>query len=96
MRNWDPLLSEQQNPDDTLDLSYASSSTSTSGNGHGHQCEWERDWADVQATTKHLRIPDERVRMVDFTKEYWTRVFEPAVGVWEGGGTPNPDVDCNR
>jgi tRNA U34 2-thiouridine synthase MnmA/TrmU len=33
---------------------------------------------------------------VDFTKEYWTRVFEPAVGIWEGGGTPNPDVDCNR
>jgi tRNA U34 2-thiouridine synthase MnmA/TrmU len=92
MRNWDSLLSEQAINDNTLDLSYAPSSSSK----NGHQCEWERDWADVQATTKHLRIPEERVRMVDFTKEYWTRVFEPAVGVWEGGGTPNPDVDCNR
>lgn len=90
MRNWDPLLSEQQTSGQELDLNYASSSNS------GHQCEWERDWADVRATTRHLRIPEDRVRMVDFTKEYWTRVFEPAVGVWEGGGTPNPDVDCNR
>lgn len=92
MRNWDPLLSEQPKDDsEPLNLNYASSST-----GQGHQCEWERDWADVQATTDHLRIPRERVRMVDFTKEYWSRVFEPAVGIWEGGGTPNPDVDCNR
>ena len=90
MRNWDPLLSEQQTSGQELDLNYASSSN------NGHQCEWERDWADVRATTRHLRIPEDRVRMVDFTKEYWTRVFEPAVGVWEGGGTPNPDVDCNR
>lgn len=33
--------------------------------------------------------------MVDFSKDYWMRVFEPCVGVWENGGTPNPDVMCN-
>ena len=92
MRNWDPLLSEQQESKETLDLSYSSTSSSKGD----HQCEWERDWADVQATTKHLRISEDKVKMVDFTQEYWTRVFEPAVGIWEEGGTPNPDVDCNR
>jgi hypothetical protein len=99
MRNWDPLLSESEeespiSSSETFDLNYAS--TSKSSQGQGHQCEWERDWADVQRTTDYLRIPRERVRLIDFTKEYWTRVFEPAVGVWEDGGTPNPDVDCNR
>lgn len=105
MRNWDPLLSENQDQDQDqdqasppFDLNYRSSSSSSS-RGAGsvtHQCEWERDWEDVRLTTNHLGIPPSEVRLVDFTKEYWTKVFEPAIGVWEGGGTPNPDIDCNR
>jgi len=91
MRNWDPLLSESPSDDPpTLDLSYA---PSPSGK---HQCEWERDWEDVKRVTDHVGIPADQVRLVDFTKEYWSRVFEPAITVWEGGGTPNPDIDCNR
>jgi tRNA-specific 2-thiouridylase len=33
---------------------------------------------------------------VDLSREYWTRVFEPSLRVWESGGTPNPDIWCNR
>lgn len=102
MRNWDSQLSEN----DTEPSSSNSSSTSSSladlsysagslkGKGKS-TCEWERDWEDVQRVCKFLKIPKERVNMVDFSKEYWNRVFEPCVGVWEGGGTPNPDVMCN-
>ncbi|KAG8834441.1 hypothetical protein FRC17_008807 [Serendipita sp. 399] len=29
---------------------------------------------------------------VDLSKEYWNRVFEPALEVWSHGQTPNPDI----
>ncbi|KIY70418.1 hypothetical protein CYLTODRAFT_419774 [Cylindrobasidium torrendii FP15055 ss-10] len=63
----------------------------TDSNGTG--CEWEKDWKDVQAVCKLLDIP---CQMIDLTKQYWNRVFEPALRVWESGQTPNPDVWCNR
>ncbi|KAI0288208.1 tRNA methyltransferase [Russula brevipes] len=55
-------------------------------------CEWEKDWEDVQRVCKKLDIP---CQMVDLSKEYWLRVFEPAIRTWENGNTPNPDVWCN-
>ncbi|KAI0306666.1 5-methylaminomethyl-2-thiouridylate-methyltransferase [Multifurca ochricompacta] len=55
-------------------------------------CEWEKDWEDVQRVCRKLDIP---CRMVDLSREYWLRVFEPAVRTWENGDTPNPDVWCN-
>lgn len=33
---------------------------------------------------------------VDLSREYWTRVFEPALELWEAGHTPNPDIWCNK
>ncbi|KAI0062349.1 tRNA methyltransferase [Artomyces pyxidatus] len=56
-------------------------------------CEWERDWEDVQRVCKKLDIPCE---MVDLSREYWLRVFEPSLKAWERGDTPNPDIWCNR
>ncbi|EPQ57770.1 tRNA 5-methylaminomethyl-2-thiouridylate-methyltransferase [Gloeophyllum trabeum ATCC 11539] len=56
-------------------------------------CEWEKDWEDVQRVCKMLDLP---CTMVDLTREYWTRVFEPSLQLWESGLTPNPDVWCNR
>ncbi|CAK5269657.1 unnamed protein product [Mycena citricolor] len=56
-------------------------------------CEWEKDWADVQKVCRAYDIP---CQMVDLSKEYWTRVFEPSLRQWEDGITPNPDVWCNR
>lgn len=33
---------------------------------------------------------------IDLSREYWNRVFEPSLKLWEAGQTPNPDVWCNR
>jgi len=97
MRNWDPLLSENQDREDSprSTLSY-SSNTASSSKPNLSPCSWEKEWRDVQAVAKHVGIPDNKVRLVDLSKQYWSKVFEPAVRVWEEGGTPNPDVACNR
>lgn len=108
MRNWDPLLSEDQDQQEqrSLSLNYPQTQkrSATIINAEAgpskpsgqHQCEWERDWNDVQTLAKFIGIPPKSVKLVDFTKEYWSQVFEPAVRVWEQGGTPNPDIACNR
>ncbi|KIY46868.1 5-methylaminomethyl-2-thiouridylate-methyltransferase [Fistulina hepatica ATCC 64428] len=56
-------------------------------------CEWKKDWEDVQRVCRILDIPCE---MVDLSRQYWNRVFEPSLRAWETGVTPNPDVWCNR
>ncbi|KAH8925763.1 5-methylaminomethyl-2-thiouridylate-methyltransferase [Atractiella rhizophila] len=56
-------------------------------------CEWEREWNDVQRVCAKIGIPCE---LVDLSKEYWFRVFQPSIAMWEKGWTPNPDVSCNR
>lgn len=93
MRNWDAALSENIN--DTQPTSYAYSSDPSSSTSIS-PCGWQKDWEMVQKVCAHVGIPENRVKLVDLSKEYWTRVFEPALNVWENGGTPNPDVACNR
>ncbi|KNE54149.1 tRNA (5-methylaminomethyl-2-thiouridylate)-methyltransferase [Allomyces macrogynus ATCC 38327] len=56
-------------------------------------CTSDADWADVQAACRFLGIRSVRV---DFVKEYWGQVFETALGEFERGRTPKPDVWCNR
>lgn len=64
------------------------------GSGGAMGCEWQREWDDVQRVCRHLgNIP---VRLVDLSRNYWVDVFEPALGQWADGTTPNPDVTCNR
>ena len=106
MRNWDPLLSESP-PDDATEnhrqptsLAYSSQASSSSSPPSSRPtfspCSWEKDWEDVRAVCRHVGIPSDRVRLVDLSRDYWTRVFQPAINIWERGGTPNPDVACNR
>ncbi|WOO76681.1 tRNA-specific 2-thiouridylase MnmA [Vanrija pseudolonga] len=102
MRNWDPLLSEEAAADDRGDthdttLSYSSRDAGSSSRVPNlSPCAWERDWADVKRVCAHVGIPEQDISLLDLSKEYWSRVFEPAVAVWEAGQTPNPDVACNR
>ncbi|KAG8791379.1 hypothetical protein FRC12_009322 [Ceratobasidium sp. 428] len=56
-------------------------------------CEWEKDWEDVQRVCRYIGVPR---TLRDFSKEYWNRVFTPALDSWSEGRTPNPDVFCNR
>ncbi|QRV99721.1 tRNA (5-methylaminomethyl-2-thiouridylate)-methyltransferase [Ceratobasidium sp. AG-Ba] len=61
--------------------------------GSDQGCEWEKDWEDVQRVCRHIGLQCE---MKDFSREYWNRVFNPALDAWADGRTPNPDVFCNR
>ena len=56
-------------------------------------CTSERDWSDARAVCEHLDIP---YYSVNFSKQYWDRVFEHFLEEYRRGRTPNPDVLCNR
>lgn len=56
-------------------------------------CTAEKDWKDVQLVGKHMDIP---VHRVDLSRDYWIKVFEPALKHYDMGNTPNPDIACNR
>ncbi|ORX40902.1 tRNA methyl transferase-domain-containing protein [Kockovaella imperatae] len=108
MRNWDAQLSEAlseasagdyKSRDSFFSYAYPSSSPgvpSSSSSSAVTPCGWERDWESVQRVCDHVGIPRHRVKLVDLSKEYWNRVFEPSLRIWQDGGTPNPDVACNR
>ncbi len=56
-------------------------------------CTSESDWADVRATCDVIGIP---YYSVNFSKEYYERVFRHFLDEYVKGRTPNPDVLCNR
>ncbi|KTD16073.1 tRNA 2-thiouridine(34) synthase MnmA [Legionella jordanis] len=56
-------------------------------------CAAAQDLADAQAVCNQLRIP---LHSVNFSKEYWDRVFAHFLNEYENGRTPNPDVLCNK
>ena len=56
-------------------------------------CTAESDFADVQRVCATLDIP---YYSVNFSKQYYERVFEYFLSEYNAGRTPNPDVLCNR
>lgn len=56
-------------------------------------CTSESDWRDVQDVCEIIGIP---YYTVNFTKEYYDRVFSTFLTEYRKGRTPNPDVLCNR
>lgn len=56
-------------------------------------CTSAEDWADAKNAASKIGIP---VYSVNFSKEYYDRVFRYFLGEYEAGRTPNPDVLCNR
>jgi tRNA-specific 2-thiouridylase len=60
----------------------------TSGN-----CSAAEDYAEAQRVCERLEIP---LHAVNFSHEYWERVFEYFLAELRAGRTPNPDVLCNR
>ena len=57
------------------------------------ECSASDDLAEAEAVCSHL---DLRLRTVNFSTEYWDRVFEPFLAMAAAGRTPNPDVWCNQ
>lgn len=57
-------------------------------------CTLDADFDSAFRAAKTIGIPLHRVNL---TKEYWLKVFQPALKAYSGGvETPNPDIACNR
>jgi len=55
-------------------------------------CSAEQDYKDALQVCDKLNIP---LRSVNFSKEYWERVFQHFLDEYKNGRTPNPDILCN-
>ena len=56
-------------------------------------CAAAIDLADAQAVCDQLKIP---LHTVNFSEDYWQRVFSHFLTEYENARTPNPDVLCNK
>lgn len=56
-------------------------------------CSAAEDLADARQVAETLDIP---LHTVNFSAEYWDRVFSYFLEEYRAGRTPNPDVLCNR
>jgi tRNA-specific 2-thiouridylase len=56
-------------------------------------CAAEEDLKVVRAVCEKLAIP---LQTVNFSAEYWDRVFHYFLEEHKAGRTPNPDVLCNK
>jgi len=56
-------------------------------------CSSERDFEDVKRVADKIGIP---YYTVNYSKDYWDRVFKLFLEKYEKGLTPNPDVLCNK
>lgn len=59
----------------------------------GGHCTAEEDYEDVKRVCGKIGIP---YYTVNFSREYYERVFKHFLEEYEKGRTPNPDVLCNR
>jgi len=57
------------------------------------RCTAEEDLKEVRAVCEILAIP---LQTVNFSAEYWDRVFHYFLEEHKAGRTPNPDVLCNK
>ncbi len=56
-------------------------------------CAAAEDLADAERVCKQLGI---ELRTINFSHEYWERVFRVFLSEYRNGRTPNPDVLCNK
>lgn len=56
-------------------------------------CSAEEDLADAESVARQLGIP---LHTINFSHEYWERVFSHFLAEYRSGRTPNPDILCNR
>lgn len=63
------------------------------GDDDDEYCSAEADLADAKAVCTRLNIP---LHSVNFSNEYWDRVFTHFLAEYRAGRTPNPDILCNK
>ena len=56
-------------------------------------CSAAEDMADAKSIADKLNIP---FKTINFSYEYWDRVFEYFLQEYRSGRTPNPDIMCNK
>lgn len=56
-------------------------------------CNIDSDEEDARSVCQKLEIP---FLSVDFSKNYWNRIFSQFLTDYEEGFTPNPDILCNK
>ncbi len=56
-------------------------------------CPAEEDLRAAEHTANQLQVP---LHVVNFSEEYWQRVFTHFLETYAAGYTPNPDVLCNK
>ncbi len=56
-------------------------------------CTAAEDFSDAQKVCETLNIP---IHGVNFSTEYWDKVFSHFLTEYEAGRTPNPDILCNK
>ncbi len=56
-------------------------------------CPAAEDFEDAQSVAAELRIP---FHPVNFSKQYWDKVFINFLSEYKAGRTPNPDILCNK
>lgn len=56
-------------------------------------CPAAQDFEDATLVCQQLEIP---LYSVNFSKEYWERVFAHCLREFQAGYTPNPDILCNK
>lgn len=56
-------------------------------------CSAAEDLRDARAVCDKLGIP---LQTINFSAEYWERVFSHFLDEYRAGRTPNPDILCNR
>ena len=56
-------------------------------------CAAQQDLEDAGSVCKHLGI---KLHTVNFSTEYWDRVFKHFLDEYSAGRTPNPDILCNK
>ena len=56
-------------------------------------CPVETDLKDAQQCAREIGIEFD---VINFSKDYWDRVFEKFLAAYQLGQTPNPDVLCNQ
>lgn len=57
------------------------------------ECSAAEDYDDMRAVCECIDIP---YYSVNFSQEYWERVFEVFLREYSAGRTPNPDILCNK